>query len=276
MKTITSYISRLFVLLSVLSFSSIAAAQVSDAQVYQLLDKSGATKTIEGLPMQMQAMGQQIALTAKNPAEHQKFMETFLSSLNTDVMLQNMVGYVKKNASEADIAPILTWLDSDLAKRMISAELQASDPQFQQNLMGFMGQLQANPPSPERTQTIINYVQSSAIVDQSMKVVMAMVTNMFDALKASKPENAEIAAQLDAQVDQMASMMKPALEQQMTLTSYYIYRDMSNEDINQYAEFFTQDVGKKYLDILMGAVGEGLNEWGVSLVKAIEKEQTQS
>jgi len=274
MRKVTTFIGRCIVLASLIITTSYANNQISDAQVYQLMDKSGVTKSIEGLPQQLQAIGQQMALTAKDSAEHQKFMKVFVASLNPDVMLRQMSDHIKKNVSYDELQLILTWLDSDLASRVVNAELQSSDPKFQQNLMHYMAELQATPPSPERTKVIINYVESSEIVDQSINMIMAMLENMFEAFKVTEPENVELAKQLDIQLQQMAANIKPAMEQQMTLTSYFIYRDISNKDLNQYSHFYKQDTGKKYLSLMVGAIGDGMNEWGASLIQQVAKEKS--
>jgi len=274
MKKVTKFIGRCIILASLIITTSYANNQISDAQIYQLMDKSGTTKIIEGLPLQMQAMGQQMALTNKDPVEHKKFMQVFTSSLNPDVMLRQMLEHIRKNVSPQELQHILTWLDSDLASRLIKAELQSADPKFQQNLMHYIADLQTTPPAPARTKVILNYVESSQVVEQSLKMIMSMLNNMFAALKATQPENEELAATLDAQIEQMAVSMKPVMEQQMILTSYFIYRDISEEDLTQYSNFYKQETGKKYLSLMVGAIGDGMSEWGASLVKKIAKEKS--
>jgi len=274
MKRVTTFIGQCIILASFIITTSYASNQISDAQVYQLMDKSGVTKSIEGLPQQLQAMGQQMALTAKDPSEHQKFMEVLVSSLNADVMLQKMSEHIKKNVSFEELQHILTWLDTDLAASVVNAELQSADPKFQQNLMHYVAELQTTPPTAERTKVIINYVESSEVVEQGLNMIIAMLGNMFEAIKVTQPENVELAKQLDVQLDQMAVNMKPAMEQQMIMTSYFIYRDISNEDLNKYSHFYKQETGKKYLSLMVGAIGDGMSDWGTSLIQQVSKEKS--
>ena len=271
MKKSISLLGMSFVLIALLTPSVFAKNQVTDTQVYQLMDKSGVTRTIEGLPLQMQAMGQQMALTAKDPANHKEFMQVFTSSLKSDVMLEKIAKYISNNISHDDMQKMLTWLESDIATRVIKAELQSAEPDFQQNLMRYMAQLQSTPPSQERTNTIINYVVASGVAEQSYEMIMSMIKNMFTGLKMSQVENMELTETLDTQLKQMALTMKPALEQQMIMTSYYIYQDLSNEEISVYSEFFQQDLGKKYLSLLMGAVGNAMNHWGTNMIAEVSK-----
>jgi hypothetical protein len=269
MKKLSILFGHAVILASLMISSVFANEQVSDTQIYQLMDKSGATRAIEGLPLQMQAMGQQMALTAKDPSEHQKFMEIFLSSMDTEVMLAQMLASIRANVSQTELTSILQWLETDLASKIVKAELQSAEPEFQQNLTRYLADLQATPPSTERTQAIIYYVESSQVVEQAMKMMMEMIKNMFEAVKVANPNNQELATNLDAQLAQMATSMRPALEQQMILTSYFIYKDISDAELAQYSDFYQQEIGKKYLSLLIDAMGSALNGWGTSLVNQI-------
>jgi hypothetical protein len=272
MKKTISLLGSIFIVTVLTITSSFANNQVSDAQIYQLMDKSGVTRAIDGFPMQMQAMGQQMALTAKDSAEHQKFMKTFISSVNTEEMNQAIYSSIKQNVASEDMIKMLAWLEGELAAKIVAAELQSTEPEFQQNLMHFIADLQTTPPSQERTQTIIHYVESSKVAEQGLDMVIAIVKNMFEAIKVGKPDDKELATQLDAQLAQMKATMGPAFEQQMVLTSYYIYRDISDADLNQYSNFYQQEIGKKYLSALMEAIGDAMGQWSSSLVKLIEAE----
>ena len=151
----------------------------------------------------------------------------------------------------------------------MKAELQSNEPEFQQNLMRYIADLQANPPSPERTQAVINYVEATGMADQAMKMIGAIVGNMFSAMKAKDPENSELATTLDTQLEQMETMMKPGIEQQMVLTSYYVYRDISVADLNEYAAFYQQPLGEKFLSSIFEALGVAMSQWGNNLVDQI-------
>lgn len=268
MKLITKY---LFLVFSLLLFSTFARSEITDSQIYQLMDKSGLTRAIESLPVQMQAVGQQIGLTAKDPADHQQFMKIFVGSVNTDEMLQTISKYLANNISAEELNKVLTWLETDLANRVITAELQATEPDFQQNFLKYIADLQANPPSQERTAAIVNYVNSSALVEQSVKIIESVVINMFEALKSKQPDNKEMAAQLDSQLEQMKQTMRPALEQQLIMSSYFIYHNLSNAELNEYSDFYQQTIGKKYLSVVMGAMTESMNKWGATFVKSLEE-----
>ncbi|QOL26658.1 DUF2059 domain-containing protein [Thalassotalea sp. LPB0316] len=269
MKKLTSFIGATLVALSSVVTFTTSAQGVSDSQVYQLLDKSGSTRAIESIPMQMQAMGQQLSLTAKDQQEHQEFMELLVNSMNTDEMLSQMLASIKKSMTSEDIEDVLAWLNSDIGERVVTAELKSAEPEFQQEFMMYAAQLQSTPPSQARKQVIMDLVEKSQMVDQGMNLITGIIKNMFDAVKSKTPEDQELASTLDSQLDMMTRSLRPAIEQQMILTSYYIYQDISNEDIATYTSFFEQPTGKKYITSMYDAVGVAMSSWGTNLMTDI-------
>ena len=266
MKKFTSFLGGTLIAVSSLLTFNLHAESASDGQIYQLLDKSGTTRMIEGLPLQMQAMGQQIGLTAKDPKEHQDFMSLFVGTINTDQMMRQMLDSVKSNMSSDDIQGVLDWLNSDVGERIVSAELKSAEPEFQQALMLYIAELQTSHPSNERKKVIMDFVEKSNMVDQGMNMVANMMKNMFAAVKANEPDNKELAANLDNQLAFMVDSMRPAFEQQMVLTSYYLYQDISNEDIAKYSQFFEQPTGQKYLTVMYEALSDTMSTWGTSMI----------
>ncbi|GLX82860.1 DUF2059 domain-containing protein [Thalassotalea eurytherma] len=269
MKKFTSFMSGCLVVIASVLTLSVYAETADNSQIYQLLDRSGTTRAIEGLPIQMQALGQQLALTAKNPQEHQEFMTLFIDSLDTDRMLQQMLENIGNNMSSEDIEGVLQWLHTDIGERIVNAELKSTEPEFQQNFMLFMAELQSSPPSDERKVAIMEFVEASGMVDQGMNLITGMVKNMFSVIKTKNSEDEELTKNLDDQLALMTKSMRPAFEQQMVLSSYYLYQDISNEDLATYMTFFEQPAGEKYLATMYDALGEALNTWGREMISQV-------
>lgn len=273
LNVIPSAVSNLLLVSTLFIGSAQAFEKAADAKIYQLMDKTGATRTIQNLPSQMVSMGQQLSLTAKNPDEHKAFMDLFISSIDTDVMLNKVYESILANTTAKEVDSLLTWTETPLAAKVLAAEQSAMKPNFEQDLMRYMADLQANPPTQERTNAILSYVEKSQMVEQGMKVAMSVVANMFDAFKAMQPESTELHNMLDGQIGQMETMMRPAFEQQMVLSSYYIYQEVSNVDLQQYGQFYQTELGKRYMDVLIDALSYALDDWGKLFASMIIKEE---
>ncbi len=55
--------------------------------------------------------------------------------------------------------------------------------------------------------------------------------------------------------------MAPQLEQQLTMISFYIYRDISNEALSSYSKHLTTEMGRKEVDVLLEGLNAVLGEW---------------
>lgn len=259
----------LFVLLltfvSQLSFASV----VSDEDVYRYLTLSGASKALANIPMQIEAMGQQMQLTAKDPVASQKIMTKIISNWQQNEIEKKVFDYVKTNITNAQMQPLLVWLETDLARRVKLAESQAAEPNFNQEIMHYLAELPNNPPPAIRVAAIRQFIESTRIVEQTLNMVMKIANGVTKALMigANQEGNLEAEAKLKEQMEQMESMLKPTLEQQMIMVSYFIYRDINDEDFDKYSKFYQQELGQKELSLMYEAMGEAMTYWAATIVK---------
>lgn len=262
----------LFVLLlafvSQLSFAKV----VSDEDVHRYLTLSGASQALANIPMQIEAMGQQMQLTAKDPAASQKIMTKIMSNWQQNEIEQKVFDYVKANITNEQMQPLLIWLESDLARRVKLAESQASEPNFNQEIMHYLAELPNNPPPAIRITAIRQFIESTRIVEQTLNMMMKIANGVTKALlmDSGKEEYAEAAVKLEEQMKQMESVLKPTLEQQMIMVSYFVYRDINDEDFEQYSQFYQQELGQKELSLMYEAMGETMAYWATTMVKVDE------
>ena len=274
MKTI-QLLKYYIILLSFTIFTTHANNQASNTDVYKLLDKSGLTKAIDSFPMQINAMVQQMSLTQKDPTDSEKFMSIMNASTNVDALQNTMFEYVKNNVSATDIKQILAWLDSDLASKIVKAELRSTDPAFTANLMRYIADLQQNPPSQARRLAINNYLKSTQAIEQTVEMIKSLIRNMFTAVRKLNPDNADISNDFEKQMSIVESQIAAGMRQQIVLSSYYIYENISDEELSLHGQFFHTELGKKYLAASFGAIGDAMNQWGENLMVNIAKEKQQ-
>ena len=97
----------------------------------------------------------------------------------------------------------------------------------------------------------------------------------MEGLNAANPEQAVGDEQIQTQLSQMQIMMRPALEQQMVMVSYYIYQQLTEQEIVQYTKFYQQPLGQKELDIMYDGIGQALNYWSTNAFENIAAEFTE-
>jgi len=273
MKKLTSLYGILFLLLT--AFSQLSSAKaISDEDVKHYLALSGIDSALNGIPAQMNAMNQQMQITAKDPAQAQKVMDLLVNAWQLDEAKQVVAEHMKENFSADEMQTLLTWLNSDLARRIKSAETKASAPSFNQEFMAYMARLQTTPPTTERVKVIRNFVEVTHIVDHSLKIVMSVAKGTIEGLMVANPGESVNEEQIQAQLSQMEVMMRPALEQQMILVSYYIYDELTEQEIAQYTQFYQQPLGQKELAVMYDGIAQALNYWSTTAFENIASEFT--
>lgn len=247
------------------------ANTVSDEDVYRYLALSGAEKALANIPAQIEAMGQQMQLTAKDPVESQKLMTKIIANWQPKEIEQKVFDYVKENISAEQMQPILIWLNTDLARRVKLAEAQASEPSFNQDIMHYLAELPNNPPTAIRVTAIRQFIESTRLVEQTITMVMEIANGVTKGLiiNANRKERAEDVAKIQDQMQQMESMLKPALEQQMIMVSYFIYRNINDKDFQKYSEFYQQELGQKEISLMYETMGAAMVYWVDNMSKEI-------
>ena len=274
MKKINSLAFILVVMLAL--FSQISSAKaISDDNVKQYLALSGIDSALDGIPAQMSAMGQQMQITVKDPAQAQRAVDLLLNAWQIEEVRLIVAEHVKENFSTAEMKSLLTWLNSDLARKIKSAEEKAAAANFNQEFMTYMAQLQTTPPTTARVQVIRDFIDTTHIVDHSLNIVMSVAQGTMEGINVANPEQAVSDEQIQTQLSQMQIMMRPALEQQMVMVSYYIYQQLTEQEIVQYTKFYQQPLGQKELDIMYDGIGQALNYWSTNAFENIAAEFTE-
>jgi hypothetical protein len=271
MKKFNSLNIIIFILFA--TFSQLSAAKaISDENVTQYLALSGIDSALEGIPAQMRAMNQQMQMTAKDPEQAQKVMDILLNSWQLEDVKLVVSEHVKDNFTVIEMEKLLIWLNSDLAKRIKMAEEKASAPSFNQDFMSYIATLQTTPPTTSRVKVIRNFVETTNLVEHSLKIVMAVAKGTVEGLTVANPSQNLNDEQIKNQMAQMEQMMRPALEQQMIMVSYFIYDQLTEQEIEQYTHFYQQPLGKKELNVMYDGIGQALNFWSTTAFENIASE----
>lgn len=255
------------------TFSALSSAKsISDEEVTQYLALSGIDAALQGIPAQMVAMNQQMQMTAKDPEQSQKVMELLLNAWQLEEVKLVVSEHVKENFTAAEMQKLLDWLNSDLARRIKMAEEKASAPNFNQDFMGYIATLQTTPPTPARVKVIREFVEATNLVEHSLKIVMAVAKGTVEGLTVANPGESINTEQVQQQMAQMEQMMRLALDQQMIMVSYFVYDQLTEQEIEQYTNFYKQPLGKKELTVMYDGIGQALNFWSTTAFENIASE----
>lgn len=262
-----SLIKAVFITTVLFAANALAFETPKDEDVHSYLNLSGANKALSAIPAQIAMMGQQANLTNNNPEQNRKATEAILSAWDEQEVNQAVFDHVKNNISAEQLGQLLAWLKTDFTHRIKQAEGQSTEPQFQAEFMRYMAEIQTAPPSEARIAQINEFVD----VAQSVDYTADLVVDIVKAIAASEGSKSE--EEVTTMAEQMKSMMVPQLDQQLKMVSFYVYRDINDQDLAKYIDFYREELGQKEISLMYAAIGKGVARWSSRLGAAIKAEK---
>jgi len=256
MKYLLLFVS--FSLCASLSYA-VLPSSVSDEEINQYIVQIGLKDTFESLPEQMLAMGQQQKLTSPEPALVDQTIQEIIAVWDSEAALMIANQYIRQHSTKDQFAELKQWQNSSLAKTMTGQELQANQPNFQADLMHYMAVLQTNPPKQEVVAAIQNLVVATKMTDMTIELIVNIMKSMALATGELETEKFE------TMIAQMKPMLAGQMNQQMIMTSFYIYRNVSSDQINEYADFYKSELGQHELDLMWETLSETFEDWSTKV-----------
>lgn len=221
-----------------LLFSALTQANEVET-VQRFISSSGLGSAISGMPdaVKQQFKVEALARGANFPIEKvSQSLDSVLADLDGYAIAEQ---YLLENVATDKLQKAIEFSESELGQRIVAAELQAYEPGYDAQMQGYIAALAQNPPSAERTALIQRFIKETDLENISIDMIKTMLNGMM----ATLGDAAEIQNELQSEWKMMEGMLKSQMAQYLTLSSYYTYRDISNEDFSRYIDYCTSEHG---------------------------------
>lgn len=253
--------------ISLLGFQVMASnGNVAEAKIEQYIELSGIDEMIDSMPVQINAMTNQRLLTSENPEVDKEVMQVLVDAWDPSAIKSSIANYIQDNSNDADVSELIKWRKTPLIVKITDAEAETSDPNFQNGLLRYIADLQVAPPAPETVESIRRLVVSTDMTEMMVEMIVQITKAMTAPLIDSESQAVAI---LDKEIDSMRLLLTPQMEQQAILMSYYIYRNISDEELNIYSSFYETPIGKRELSIIFESLNVAMTLWAEKSAKAI-------
>jgi hypothetical protein len=246
---------------------------LDEKQAQQFLNDSGLNDLIEALPSTMQQQIDLKRLTLSSRLGLERTEQAILKATKDIDGQQIALLYLTEKNKAKKLSGAMTFLSSPLGQRISVEERAASKPEAQAEMQAYAMQLAATPPSLTRSETI----QTLAEALNADKLVLNMMKGVFfSVLDVSKLIAATGTKQLEVEMEEQWQSMLPTLRTQfsqfMLMSAHYSYRNIADDDLNDYITFLNSDNGQAYwrtgVDIidlyLQGFVSELVEEISIA------------
>ena len=268
-----------FLLLFILVFIDNASAATHEEMVAKYIEMSGIGEMLKSIPGEMDSFASQKNLTSKHPDVDSKVYLLMRESFDLMQTEKNLSTYLLQNTDQKYLGEILQWLESPVAKKITKEEVNSAGPEKQGNMLRYLADLKSNPPTQDRITLIQGIEQTAQLSELTTNILLEIMKGMIGSTNLALPEDKR--ESIDNGYEEIINMkptIKEAFRQQIILSSFYTYRNISNDELSVYIKFYESELGQKEIKITGAAFGHVLKQWFEEVGKKViilVKEETE-
>jgi hypothetical protein len=243
-------------------FFNNASGATQEDMVAKYIEMSGIGDMLKSIPGEMDSLASQKNLTSKNPEIGNKVYQIMKETFDAKQAEKNMSTYLLRNTDQKFLGEMLQWLESPVAMKITKEEVNSSGPEKQSNMLRYLADMELNPPTQDRINAIQGVEQATQISELMTNIMLDIMKGMMESVTLALPEDKR--ESIDDGYEEFIKMkptLKEAFRQQMILSSFYTYRNISNEELNVYTKFYESELGQKEITITGAALGDVLKQW---------------
>jgi hypothetical protein len=253
---------QLALTLVLLTTLPVAAEPAADeSMIGELMELSGLTQQIPRLPQAYMTFVDQLFVGLERqrhpvPKSLQRHIrQSFVHALTPERLEPEIRSRLVHGLPQDTTLATLTWLQSDLGKKVTAAELNAGSAEKSIELATFVLQLQLERPAPERLQLVRRVeeiTQGSELATEAWEAVVVAVARAVEADLATKdPQRSE---KLQEHLASVRASMKGMFQQGRLIEVLFTYRTLTDEELKRYVEFLEAPTGRDVTKVVNGAL----------------------
>jgi len=235
--------------LSMVARTCFAEGAASDRQIRTLMVKSGLEKQIEQIPLLLQHEMSQQRQKYKDLTQEEMDRIDGIARQAFDAvsMNENVRRYIESNLSERDVKAALDWLESPLGMKITKLEENSSTPEAHAEMERMAPKLVEDNKGTARIAKIKELDDKTRATEASVNTVLnmqlAMITAVTAAMNVDNPPTYEEVQDL---VGRSRSQLQAVMEPVTQLQFLYVYRTLTDGEIDRYIRFAGSEPGRKY------------------------------
>jgi len=243
-----------------------ADAQALDA----LLDRSGLKAQLQSLTAGIRA--QFVRAHRRQSGQDRITIDRIVAERFTPEILHAKIRLeFQRNVEPGRLEKALAWYDSPLGERVVGQELAALIAAGGREAIA---DLERNHPSPRRLDLIERLDEGGGASETTVDVTVAIVRSLTVAFQPGLPAVAGLSrAQLDKQIAQARNRTLEDMRRLCRVSMLLAYRELSDDELEQYVKFVESDAGRWYLGVLnsalLAAVGAAADATAAELATAV-------
>lgn len=236
-------------------------AQAADKreQIDTMLEQSGFNKLLQYVPDFAQAVLRQSS-GALEPEASSALSAAFSDAFATPAVQRDVIEILSAHYDEARASAYIEQLRNPISLRMAELERSTSNPANLDDFKAFAASLQETPPDALRSRLIQRLDQANRTTQFSVDMQTAFFKAIFVAIEPVMEADMRLGdGELEKMVDEVRTSLEERLRNNTRLSYLYAFRDVSNEDLEDYIELCESESYRWAIQLLGNAMISALN-----------------
>lgn len=247
----TTLLLLVILLIGVVSNAS-SQIQTQREKVIEFLDQTGISEQLVDIPF---------IINEQFIAEEQRFQpeiqaeikSQLMASFNADLVREDAISFVLNDIEQGHIQSVINWLNSPLTVRMNELEVQATTPESQNDLAAFVEKVQAGEVDQSRLQTILDFDDLTKTTNSTVEYIAELYLALVQAMNPYVATEDKINPDdTDAMKAMIIQEVYPQYKDVTVILNLYTYKDVSDEELNQYISFYKTPEGIWFREVSSG------------------------
>lgn len=235
----------------------------------RIMERSGMNEQIRQLPTVASSILSQSK--GKVPLEIFNMIEReTVKALDPEKILKEVSRQVEKNLNRKSMEGVLTWLDSDLGKKITAMEKVGSSAEGLRGMEEYVKSLTKTPAPKSRQDLVQRFIKATHYAEMFADITISMTLTMGTAVNLALPRGKQKDANvIRKQVEELRPKIEEEAQRTGLLSSLYIYRQLKDEEFQRYVEFAESKNGKIYHQVTFSALRDAMKRVSADLGKAL-------
>ncbi len=249
--------------------SSITLAVENERNVNKLLDLSGITKQIREFPDLVKSGVEQSRAqgTSIPDSLYQSMHMAVDDAIDPGTMAKGIVNGLLNKLNEKEIQHLLSWYESELGRKIARLEVKSSTHEAYNEMMLMSESLLADSDHVKFAKKLDELVGAT---DFTMKLQentqIAVLSSVFKALNPHKSFDLDA---FKSQMSKQHQQIRSSIEQIVIVSFTYTYRNLNQEEIDEYTTFLESSAAKKFNKSAMSDIDKEMNKALIQLGKSM-------
>ena len=258
---------------------ALAVSGPDEPIVGELMEVSGLTEQIPRLPNEYMTLVDQLLAgleRQRRPTSRslrREIRQSFVDALTPEHLQSDIRSRLLKSLHPEATLAAMSWLRSDVGKKITTAEVSASSAENRVQFATFFLQLQLERPAPERLQLIRRIeeiAQGSQMATEAWEAIVAAVARALESeYRTTNPQNKK---NLEEYLASVRGSVKGMFEQGRLFQGLFTYRTLTDEELKAYAEFLETPAGRDVTQTVNRAVQDS----AIDAIQSIKPPRSKS